>query len=99
MMESVEGVVMVDSLYLCTTASPLQMVSLDTTGCLEDGIWHRTDSSDVLGENVAPLRIMQSSSTFVFQRCPDPLCNGRLYPFCDPLLPILSNYPSDGQPF
>ncbi|GFV63044.1 hypothetical protein TNCV_1239671 [Trichonephila clavipes] len=46
------------SLLISASANRLRMVSLDTTGCWEDGKWRRTDSSDVVGEDVTTFMIV-----------------------------------------
>ncbi|GFW27060.1 hypothetical protein TNCV_92861 [Trichonephila clavipes] len=50
-----------------TPACPSQSspsCSLDTNECLEGGKWRRTDSSDVVGKDMATLMIARSSRVF-----------------------------------
>ncbi|GFT22067.1 transposable element Tcb1 transposase [Trichonephila clavipes] len=56
---------------LIPEASILLMASLDTTGCLEDGKWCRTNSSDVVRKNVVAFMITRSSDAFMFLGRPD----------------------------
>ncbi|GFW43639.1 hypothetical protein TNCV_4769891 [Trichonephila clavipes] len=48
------------------------MVFLETLGYLDGGIWHRADFSNIFGENMAALMIVQSSHMFMSMECPDP---------------------------
>ncbi|GFY07213.1 hypothetical protein TNCV_277601 [Trichonephila clavipes] len=66
----IEVLIVADSLYLA--ASLFQMVSLDTTGCLEGDRWRRTESIDVVREDMTTLMIERSSSVFVFLGRLDP---------------------------
>ncbi|GFU39080.1 hypothetical protein TNCV_815671 [Trichonephila clavipes] len=64
----------------------------DTTGCLEGGKWHRTDSRDVVGEEGVALIIVQA----IIPRICIPGTSWPSaeveYSFRDPLLPTLNNY-------